>query len=449
MRVSSYIVLLSNLRVLTGLVTTQPAYRLSNGRQLLTSSTLSWADISIVQSSRIPADHVVVFNKSAVCRVIDGDKARPGSTDSSGLCLVDGIKERKYQVLVDVTGMARLEWREWDMFSNPTFGSVAYNENVFVGQMKVETGESVIGTLDYSRGLNGEIIAMIKRGKLETQTAGLALVELEPVRYQLENISFLASELKSSSPLTIGNVDLRSSLEDGVEWYEETGEVEYSYQSYEYWAPVTGTVRGLPAAVRLEGKVNHFTWGLPEEERRTKKMIVTKKLQPGTSLNITVTGLVVKKEIPYTAKLVMVYKDGAITSHSIASTLLTVLVENISQITEGPVYSKTGLPAPTTTKRPTTTTSSTTQSPTSNTSPPQAHMFLVPTPTPTLFPPAPPPVTKPNPLRQFYPETDYSTEELDYTVSDQVKMTALSSKSFQLEIRLLSLAVPLILQLYS
>ena len=131
--------------------------------------------------------------ESAVCRVRDGDKLRPGRTDRSGLCIVEGVKERQYQVQVDMKGMARLEWRKWDMFSNPEKGTVAYNDKTFVAQLEMPGGEKTIGDLDLTRGLNGEVRVFVSTGKVERNTSGLALVELEPVRYRLENISFLMS----------------------------------------------------------------------------------------------------------------------------------------------------------------------------------------------------------------------------------------------------------------
>ena len=35
---------------------------------------------------------------------------------------------RQFQVLVDLAGLARLEWQQWDMFSRPLIGTVAYND---------------------------------------------------------------------------------------------------------------------------------------------------------------------------------------------------------------------------------------------------------------------------------------------------------------------------------
>lgn len=410
---------------------TYPAYTLATYRQLLTSSTLSWADLSLVQSGTIPADRVVLCEKSAVCRVKDGDTLRPGRTDMSGMCIVEGEKMRKYQLLVDMTGMARLEWRKWDMFSNPEIGTVAYNDKTFVGKLERDNGDTVIGELDYARGLNGEVLVFVNAEQVEKKTKGWALVEIEPVKYRLENITFLSPREISSNILSIGTVSIVSSREEGEEWEEEEETVEYTYPKYEYWGYTLGTVRGLQSSALVGDTTSHFLWGLENKETKKEQYSVKYRLQGGTHVNITVTGQHVRKEVPYTAHLVMVYKDGVLKRHNVSSTFISVDVEDITEDTRGPHFIKTGLPAPTTTKRPTTTTTPTTTSPHSNTIPPYNHMFIAPTPTPTLFPPPPPPVTKPNPLRQFYPDMEDTSPDTYHTPPDSVQVAVMSGSAVE------------------
>ena len=375
---------------------------------------------------------MVVAGDSAVCRVRDGDKLRPGRTDRSGLCLVEGVKERKYQVLVDMTGLARLEWRDWDMFSNPQIGTVAYNEQTFVAQLEGTEGDRIIGDLDFNRGLNGEVLVFVSGDRIEKRTKGWALVELEPVKYRLENVSFLTPRESSSTVFNVGTVHLVSSQEVGEAWQEEQEVVVYSYPGYEHWGHIPGTERALPASAMVGETPSHFRWGMEDKGVKTGQYAVTCSLRPDTGVNITVTGHLVKKEVPYTAHLVMVYKDGVLTRHNVSSTYISVSVEDITQDTSGPYYIKTGLPAPTTTRRPTTTTPPTTPTPQMKTIPPYAHMFLAPTPTPTLFPPPPPPVTKPNPLRQFYPDTEDSSPDAYHMVTDSVLVSVMSGSQHTL-----------------
>ena len=100
----------------------------------------------------------------AICRIRDGDHMIPGWTDIRGDCIGEGRKEDDYQVLVDMVGMARLEWRHWDMFTKPEIGSVAYNENLFIGRIE-KNRELVIGDLDFGRGMNGDIRAFGRKNK--------------------------------------------------------------------------------------------------------------------------------------------------------------------------------------------------------------------------------------------------------------------------------------------
>ena len=378
-----------------------------------------------MQSGAIPGERVVLAGDSAVCRVRDGDNIRPGRTDRSGLCMVEGVKERQYQVLVDMTGKARLEWRRWDMFSNPEKGTVAYNEETFVAQMLVAGRDPTVGDLDFTRGLNGEVEVHLEGGKVERSTEGLALVEMEPVKYRLENISFMEPKEISSTLVEIGTVHLINKEEEVRGWQEEQEVLFHTYQGYEYWGHIPGTVRGLPSSAMVGKTLSYFRWGLEDKKKKTERHGVRWSLFSGTSVNITVRGRIVRKETPYTAQLVMVYRDGTLTRHKVSSTFVSTLLEHITQDTNGPYFLKTGLPAPTTTPRPTTTSPPTTPPP--PTAPPHAHMFLAPTPTPTLFPPPPPPVTKPNPLKQFYPETEEPTLDTGHSVADHVRVTVISS----------------------
>ena len=97
---------------------------------------------------------VAVVKDMAICRIKDGDSLMPGRTDKSGTCLVEGRKVAEYQVLVDRVGMARLEWRHWDMFTKQEIGSVAYNHQFFIARLEMH-GEDIVGDLDYGRGMNG------------------------------------------------------------------------------------------------------------------------------------------------------------------------------------------------------------------------------------------------------------------------------------------------------
>merc|ERR1719342_451858 len=107
--------------------------------------------------------------------------------------------------------------------------------------------------------------------------------------------------------------------------------------------------------VHLINKEDEVRGWQEDRKMKTERHGVRWSLFSGTSVNITVRGRIVRKETPYTAQLVMVYRDGTLTRHKVSSTFVSTLLEHITQDTNGPYFLKTGLPAPTTTPRPTTT----------------------------------------------------------------------------------------------
>jgi len=211
-----------------------PAYILAPSRQLLTSSTLKWVDIHIIQSGRITGDKVVTSGKTAVCRKKFGNRLEPGRTDLSGYCLVMGEKEKDYQVLVDIYSMSRVGWNKWSMFNSPAVGSVAFNEKTFVGLMTAGEGR-VISELDYTRGLSGEFVWQMAEDAVKTETSGWALVETEPIRYSLEDLVFQTEKVVSSENVTLGTVHLeRENSELGEsDWREVSERLEASWSGHE------------------------------------------------------------------------------------------------------------------------------------------------------------------------------------------------------------------------
>ncbi len=82
------------------------------------------------------------------------------------------------QVLVDLSGLGRLEWRPWDMFTRPEIGTVAYNSQTFVGRFRHAKAAAhfVVGDLDFNRGLSGNIRAFVSANTTEMSIEGEALV---------------------------------------------------------------------------------------------------------------------------------------------------------------------------------------------------------------------------------------------------------------------------------
>ena len=51
---------------------------------------------------------------------------------------------------------------------------------------RLHVWDQVIAELDYSRGLNGELVLQLAEDAVTSATAGWALVETEPIKYSLQ-----------------------------------------------------------------------------------------------------------------------------------------------------------------------------------------------------------------------------------------------------------------------
>ena len=168
---------------------------------------------------------------------------------------------------------------------------------------------------------------------------------------------------------------------------------EASWAGHEYWGSVGGAVRGLPFTVQTSRGLSHLQMGLVTSPEQALVRRVVRRLQPGTRVNVTVTGVRRRLDTVYTCALHSVYTDGSLGVHNITSVMTRDEMVNITESDARPVYLDTGLPAPFTT------TTSTTPPPTTapsieTTAQPQAERLLNTGPTSTLFPPAPAPVTR-------------------------------------------------------
>ena len=313
------------------------------------------------------------------------------------------MKHKQYQVLVDMHDMARISWDKWSMFTTPLQGTVAFNDDQsYVGlmltPMTVGADVKTIAELDYNRGLNGEVVLQLSEEETKTDTKGWALVETEPIKYSLEDVVFHTEKIVSEEMVSLGEVNLQR--EAGFHWEDDWAEMSenivYRWSGYEAWGTVGGMVRGLATYLHLGDRdqddiedQKYFKWGLHSTPAKTERVSVAYSLQPGTRVNVSVTGSRVRLDTLYTCILHCVYRDGSLRTHNISSVMSREKIVNITQYVAGPVFVESGAPAPTTS-----TTTTTTEMPDTTTPTPQAHMFKAPSPTPTLFPPPPPPVTR-------------------------------------------------------
>ena len=353
------------------------------------------------------------------CRCQSGHRYEPGHADLSGNCVVQGVKRSNYQVLVDTFGMARLEWRRWDMFMVASLGSVAYNEKTFVGEMTTSQGETRIAELDYQRGLSGQFLVEVSLDTEESATQGWVLIETEPIKYNMENVTFLSEKIVSTEWLLLGEVRLeREEGEGSGDWTEVETSLEYRWEGEESWGNIGGVVRGLPCTVTRQDHSLTHTWaGLTTNMTHQERQEVRLALQAGTGINISLVGKLVSVDQAYTASLLSVFADGSLTVTEMRGVRTSHRLAEIKYKHDGPVWLQSGLPSPTTPRPPPSSTTVRTSQP----PPPPPPPSRTPSrqeerevgPPVTLFPPPPPPVSRPNPLKQFYPDPGDEEEDED------------------------------------
>ena len=77
------------------------------------------------------------------------------------------------------------------------------------------------------------------------------------------------------------------------DWVAKYERFEYRWSGFEYWGNVGGTVKGLPTAA--EGS-KHFKWGLHSKPDLVEQQVIEHRLQNNTGVNITVTGVRVRRD---------------------------------------------------------------------------------------------------------------------------------------------------------
>jgi len=414
---------------------TERAYKLSSFKQLITSSTLSWARIEDILSGKIPTDRLVLVGSSAVCRVRDGNRQRAGRTDLSGSCLAGPgwSKHADYQVLVDPTSLARFEWMYWDMYTLPQIGTVAYNSHSYVGRFQMEPENHIIGELDFSRGLNGNIKAYVSEKKTEMSVQGSALVEVDPIKYKIDSVELLKARARSTEQeVVLGKVVLSRPPSENEVWEYVEDSLEYAVEVSQAWGHIPGTIKGLPAESVLFNRSVQFSWGIPWSGVQEGTHSFGTNLLPGTQMETVVKGVIKRGETSFTANLTQFYADGGTRSTRVKGTLSHRSLLRITEDRGRPYYTESGLPAPQFTEpSPTTTTSVPASEPGEVTNPTQdgdnAGKAVQLTGSPaTLYPPTQSTTRKPNPLRRFYPEED------DMSEKDAIQAAKFSDKESQI-----------------
>lgn len=285
----------------------------------------------------------------------------------------------KYEVLENIERAARLTWVRWDRWS-PSLpaGAVSASQDTFIARRLAarpnDATHTQLGRRHFVGKLlkhefGGHLTIINATGQEEEVEDGEILVETEPIRYELAIQSFTLRRKKSQQTTkALGETTLKNSGSspmkvDAVIGYEE----QYSL----YWGQGKALLRGLPTTIRLpDGTIfENIQWGVPENEERKNLYRVEAYLEPGTAVNVSLSGNHTITELPYIGNLVALFEDGASGKRAIHGTRREVSMKGLVA-TYGPAYflgNHTLVPTTTTTTTTTTSTTTTTPPPTTTT----------------------------------------------------------------------------------
>ena len=376
----------------------QRAHTLSSYGQLTTSSSLGWVEVG-----RLREERLVMREGSGVCRQRRGGEVEAGSLSVGQCWLVQGGRlEAEFEVLVDMYGLARLDWSYWDMFTGVSVGSVSYHRETYVASL-TSNSTTLVGDMSLARGLSGDISAWATNQTVFS-SSGRVLVEMEPVRYQIEELRLGDRRVESSDRVTC---ETSTTVTSRTESDMVTADIKFTWNTTKYWGHVDGLVRGLP--VTVEGQ--HYVWGVGRELTNTNTHTITRHLRPGQELKVTTSLTLVTSATPYTGLVTAIYRDGTTSRHHIKAQLRETVLTRVSHTAGGQEDVLEARPVTTSTTSTTSSTTSATRLWKSKTTPAwrSRKIFKKSLQSANLIESRNsfrPQSYKDNPLKIFYPDTD-------------------------------------------
>ena len=148
----------------------------------------------------------------------------------------------------------------------------------------------------------------------------MILVEMEPIRYQIENVFFTNEDVKTTRAIQKQIIK----LEDGMK-----SSIAFKWNQTESWGKLPGVLKGV--SVQVLGQ--HVVWGV----ERVRKVSQEARLEcrGGNITTLTVAGVSSQQERRYTGQLVAVYRDGVTARHRVTSTFTHTQLGNLAIIGPG------------------------------------------------------------------------------------------------------------------
>ena len=89
-------------------------------------------------------------------------------------------------------------------------------------------------------------------------------------------------------------------------------------------------IRALPASIRLSnGQTHSILWGLPQRSKQKETLMVGHALKHQSAVDVSVVGVRVTEELPYTAELASIFPDGSRVVRTVEGVLQRRYLNNI------------------------------------------------------------------------------------------------------------------------
>ncbi|XP_050302082.1 protein unzipped [Anthonomus grandis grandis] len=276
---------------------------------------------------------------------------------------------KQFEVLYNIDHSARLSWVSKDKYTNIPQGAITSGENVlrtFVGRKPSANPDMpghmthYIGTLNPSE-VFGTYHVVDENNTDIASEDGQILVETEPISYEIKNIRYKPAGRGRRFPKRkmVWDTTVLKNDESGVQKVESV--MTYEYEYFLSWGKGHGLLTGLPFTVFLpKGDKVEGVWGLPKPEKRVETVPVDRNLDEGTAVNVTLVGNFTETEVPYSATVVAIYKDGERLNFTIEDVKRENKVIDVAFDFSPMYFLHNNSLVPTTTPAPTTTTSTTT-----------------------------------------------------------------------------------------
>ncbi len=318
-----------------------PAHVQSEYGQLVTSSTLAWARSGVGIS--LPANSVSSGTGDGVlCRGQVHGITVAGFTSRSR-CMVAGtggklISLTRYYVLTHVTNASKLKWVTYERFSPVPSGAVAGLDEtgsyVFMGR-KLDGGVMRTALLEMGSAKNGAFGGRIAVYSVDDVVRLVSkcdlLVEVEPVRYQLDILENIKHPQRSSEKSVLAKTSMFRFEEGRDSVARMTKMVTYTYEKSLYFGHIRGAIKGLQTKIKMPtGETRSMIWGRTESDKQTESMMVEYSMDKNTAIDIEILAEKVSEEQLWSGILVAIFADGSRRDREVEGVTLTSFLDMIS-----------------------------------------------------------------------------------------------------------------------